>query len=668
MNTEDMKNSMQSDMPAARRQSAPRPSLFDALRRKKRTQEISGGGDGGIAENVPEKIRLPIGEEQIREAYATLRKYKGGKANLEKRIIDGEQWYKLRHWECMRDKKQEVQPSSAWLFNCIANKHASAMDNMPAPNVLPREEGDKGEAEMLSAIIPVILEQTDFEQVYSDAWDHKCKSGTAVYGVFWDKDKHGGLGDISVRDIDLLNLYWEPGIRDIQASKNVFSIELADRENLYAAYPQLVGKLDTSVIDVAHYEYDDTVDTSDKAVVIDWYYKKNAGGKTVLHYCKFVGDTVLYATENDPQLSERGLYDHAEYPFVFDVLFPIAGTPAGFGYIDIGKDTQAYIDRGNQALMKNMLWNAAPRVIISEDSGLNEEEFTDLSCEIVHSQSGISERTFTHVQPNTLDSIYVTLLQGKIDELKETTGNRDISTGGTTSGVTAASAIAAMQEAGSKLDRDANKASYRAFRRICLLIIELIRQFYDIQRSFRIIGERGAARYVSYSNEGIVPQAQNPEFGVDLGFRTPVFDIEITAEKASPYSRMAQNELALQFYSAGFFVPQNADQAIACLDMMDFDRKQQIIDRISQNGTMYQQLMVMQEQLMMLSGRLDQLTGSDISGQIAAQMQSAPMQNTPGGGPSPGAEGNEALGDTSGADNSVTKNARERVAQSTAPR
>lgn len=174
--------------------------------------------------------------------------------------------------------------------------------------------------------------------------------------------------------------------------------------------------------------------------------------------------------------------------------------------------------------MKNMLWNAAPRVIISEDSGLNEDEFTDLSCEIVHSQSGISERTFTHVQPNTLDSIYVTLLQGKIDELKETTGNRDISTGGTTSGVTAASAIAAMQEAGSKLDRDANKASYRAFRRICLLIIELIRQFYDIQRSFRIIGERGAARYVSYSNEGIVPQAQSPEFGVDLGFRTPIFD------------------------------------------------------------------------------------------------------------------------------------------------
>ena len=105
-----------------------------------------------------------IGEEQVREANHILQKYKQGKANLEKRIVENEQWYKLRHWECMRDKKLDVQPTSAWLFNSIANKHADAMDNFPSPNILPREEGDKGEAEMLSSIIPVILEQNDFEE------------------------------------------------------------------------------------------------------------------------------------------------------------------------------------------------------------------------------------------------------------------------------------------------------------------------------------------------------------------------------------------------------------------------------------------------------------------------------------------------------------------------
>ena len=118
----------------------------------------------------------PIGKTQVQTAYQTLIKYKEGKANLEQKIIDNEQWYKLRHWECMRDKKKDIQPTSAWLFNCIANKHADAMDNFPSPNVLPREEGDKAEAEMLSSIIPVVLDQNEFEQTYSDVWHYKLKA------------------------------------------------------------------------------------------------------------------------------------------------------------------------------------------------------------------------------------------------------------------------------------------------------------------------------------------------------------------------------------------------------------------------------------------------------------------------------------------------------------
>ena len=83
--------------------------------------------------------KLPIGAAEVRVARATLNRYKEGKANLERRVVDNAQWYKLRHWECMRGHgKAEVEPSSGWLFNAIANKHADAMDNFPSPNVLPR--------------------------------------------------------------------------------------------------------------------------------------------------------------------------------------------------------------------------------------------------------------------------------------------------------------------------------------------------------------------------------------------------------------------------------------------------------------------------------------------------------------------------------------------------
>ena len=82
-------------------------------------------------------LTVPIKKEQVQKATTTLNKYKEGKANLEKKIVDNEQWYKLRHWECMRDAKADVQPTSAWLFNSIANKHADAMDNFPSPTSSP---------------------------------------------------------------------------------------------------------------------------------------------------------------------------------------------------------------------------------------------------------------------------------------------------------------------------------------------------------------------------------------------------------------------------------------------------------------------------------------------------------------------------------------------------
>lgn len=627
------------------RQSAPRPEAQDEAQRMMAMRQgslpspaVAGVQDGFSA------LAARIGVEQIREANNTLQKYKQGKANLEQRIIDNEQWYKLRHWECMRDKKQQVQPTSAWLFNSLANKHADAMDNFPSPNILPREEGDKGEAEMLSSIIPVILEQNDFEETYDNVQDYRLKSGTGVYGIFWDNEKMNGLGDISILKADLINLFWEPGITDIQRSRHLFHVELADNDLLEQEYPQLRGKLSSSSIDLSKYVYDDTVDTSTKSAVVDWYYKKRQNGRNVLHYCKYVNDVVLFATENDPEMAERGWYDHGQYPFVFDPLFSMEGTPCGFGYIDVGKDTQAYIDRANQAIMQNMLANAKPRHFIRSDGSVNEAEYADTTKDFIHVDGSLGQDSILPVQGKPLNNVYIEVLHDKIDELKETTGNRDISTGGTTSGVTAASAIAAMQEAGSKLSRDNNKASYRAFRKVVLMVIELIRQFYDLPRCFRIIGENGTARFVEYSNANLQPQMQGMEMGVDMGYRLPLFDVEITAQKASPYSKMSQNELALQFFGAGFFNPQMSDQALACLEMMDFDRKQGIMQRIAQNGMMYKAAMMMMQQQMAPG--------------VAGGTEESAEETV---------EKTEALGGDGGGEAANTKKARQRVADSTSP-
>lgn len=534
---------------------------------------------------TPDKSYRKIGTEEVRKANLTLAKYKEGKINLEKRIIENDRWWKMQHWGIIGSQNpSDPRPASAWLFNCISNKHADAMDNFPKPCVLPREGSDKADAQILSQILPVILEYNDFEQTYSDAWWYKLKTGTGCYGVFWNPSLENGLGNIDIRQLDLLNMFWESGIRDIQESRNLFTVELADNDVLISRYPFLSGKLGTSTVDVAKYVYDDNVDTESKSAVIDWYYKKIIDGKEVVHYCKYVGDTVLYASENDPLLFEKGFYDHGKYPVVLDVLFRDEGTPCGFGYIDIMKDVQMYIDKLNQIILKNTLQSGRRRFFISDNSGINEEEFADWSKEFVHTSGSLDERNIKEITVSQLDGSVITLLAQKIDELKETTGNRDVSQGGTLKGVTAASAIAALQEAGNKSARDMIKSSYRAFKKINYMIIELIRQFYDEPRYFRVMGADSDVKFLKYTNQSIKETSENADSAENIvSARVPVFDVYVVGEKDNPFSVSIHNELAKELYNLGMFNPEKAHEALICLEMMNFDGKQEIMEKIREN-------------------------------------------------------------------------------------
>ena len=544
----------------------------------------------------------PIGAEEVARAEQILQKYKVGKAALDQRLVDNELWFRMGHWKNYQNPMMEgkPQPSSGWLFNSIANKHADAMDNYPAPNVLPRAPDDEQTARVLSSVLPVVLEQADYEQVYSDTWWRKLKQGTGVKGVFWDPEQRGGVGEITVRPMNLLMLYWEPGVDDIQASPNFFSLSLEDTDQLTERWPQLEGH-STSALEVPHYLHDGGLDTNGKSVVVDWYYKKrNAEGRRVLHYCKFCNGVVLYASENDPEYAERGFYDHGQYPFVFDPLFVEEDSPAGFGYIDVMKECQTAIDRMNHAMDENVLLSSKQRYVLSDAAGVNEEELADFSRDIVHVVGRLGDDSFRPLQTTGLQGNSLSYRNSRIEELKEISGNRDMTQGGTAGGVTAASAIAALQEAGSKLSRDMLKSAYRAFAKECYLIMDLMRQFYDEERVFRIIGETGRSEFVHFSGAALRAQALPGVGGVELGSREPVFDIVVSAEKKSTFSRLSQNETAKECYQLGFFAPQNADAALAALEMMDFEGIEKVRQRVRQNGTLAQRLEQLQSQLVQL--------------------------------------------------------------------
>jgi hypothetical protein len=595
---------------------------------------------------LEDKLEEVIGTEEVAKAAQLLQRYKSGKAALDTRIVDNELWFRMRHWKNYKNEMMEGKPTpaSGWLFNSIANKHADAMDNYPEPNVLPRAADDEETAKVLSKVLPVVLEQADYEQAYSDTWWRKLKQGTGVKGVFWDPAKRSGLGDITIQSMDILMLYWEPGVMDVQESANLFSLRLEDNDQLKARWPQLDGHTG-STLEVAKYVHDEHIDTTDKSVVVDWYYKKaRPEGEPLLHYCKFCNGIVLYASENDPQYADRGFYDHGLYPFVFDPLFMEEDSPAGFGYIDVMKDTQTAIDEMNHAMDENIKLAAKPRFLLSDAAGVNEEELADWSRDIVHVAGTLRDGSLTPLQTAGLQGNCISYRDARVAELKEISGNRDVSQGGTTSGLTAASAIAALQEAGSKLSRDMLKSAYRAFAKECYLIIELMRQFYDEERVYRITGPTGQTEFVPFSGQQLRAQPGGMVGGVELGAHEPVFDITVSAAKKSTFNRLSQNETAKECYQLGFFAPANADAALAALDMMDFEGIEKVRERVQQNGTLYQQLQQAMEQVQKLAGIIDQQNGSNLSAMAGAAAQQAGSAGGGSGGTSEGLSVTNGLG------------------------
>lgn len=624
--------------------------------------------DAQLSPTNGQPTMMVIGREQVRKAYQTFLKYKEAKAGLEKRLSENEKYWKLRHWEFMSNEDDKrIKPKSAWLFNTVINKHADSMDNYPTANILPRARDDEEVAKILSSVIPVILEQNEFENVYSDEQWYKLKNGTGVYGVFWNNDKARGLGDIDIKKIELSKLFWKGEISDIQESPNLFYVEMFDRDQLTEMWPQLSDKVLRSEFSLAeaNLENADEVKDYDNAVaVFDWYYKKrvtemDANGipkvRTVLHYCKFVGEEVLYASENDANYAQRGWYEHGEYPFVFDTLYPVEGSVCGLGLIDIEKDEQLYIDKLQQAILENAVAGARPRAAVNSAAGLNEEEFLDLSNPIVHFDGHLGENDYRIIESSPLAPIYANVYLNKIQEMKDTSGNT-ASSQGQTSSVTSASGIASLQEAAGKLSRDTNKGSYRAFKEVVYLVVELIREFYDEPRCFRITGDRGQDEYLTLSNAQMKPQPMGEAFGINLGDRLPVMDIQVKPQKESTYTQESQNQTALNLYNMGFFAPTNADASLACLDMMHFEGIEKVRDNVAKNGTLMDMVIQLQQQLVALTSQINPEAGAALAQQMQGGDQATARANASHGGAvtQPG--------------NSLSKQAAAATRESTSPR
>jgi hypothetical protein len=388
----------------------------------------------------------------------------------------------------------------------------------------------------------------------------------------------------------------------------------------------------------------DDDDLKDKVLVIDWYTKEN--GRVDL--CKIIGGHIIKDTAGNEEYPD-GLYAHGKYPITVDVLFPMEGTPIGFGFIDILMSPQSYIDKLDQIISKNALVSGKQRWLVSKGTGINMDQLKDLSVDFIDMDGSINDDKLKELQAKALHPFIANHREGKIQELKEIAGDNQFSRGEAGKGITAASAIQALQEASNKVDRDMVGAGYRTYKLIVILTIELIREFYDDARKFRITKPNGKKEYMKFTNEQMKAQElppafeganmmdnpeapgqmiENPEYEADT--RKPIFDIKVQPEKSNPFSRAALNEFSKELYQLGFFDPERAPQALIALDLMDFEGKETIIQKIGENGDLIKKMQQMKKTMDKMAITIEKLDPNvNLTGRNQQQQQGQQQQRQP---------------------------------------
>lgn len=492
--------------------------------------------------------------ETISGALEAFKRYKAEREPFLSRIRDNEEFYRRSYERSFYDISSELSCDTPLIFAAIENCRADAIDNYPCANIIERDAEGTQTAQLLSKVVKTQLEISDFKSVYKENIRNKLKYGTAIYGVFYDETERG----IDIRSIDISDVYVDMHIADIQDSPYLFVLSAVENEELKKHYPKFsdlfTGDTQTQTLTGTHI-------LKNRTAICDCYYKKSDGS---VHLIKFAGDTVIAATEDMDGYS-HGLYAHGKYPVVFDVLYPCENSPFGFGMIDVGKNTQTVINKLDNAIVENIMCASKPRYLTKRGGGINEEEFCDISQSLIHYEGDAENiRAIDH---SAINEYFLTHRERKKEELKEILANRDFQQGGTTGGVTAASAIETLRQAGEKRSRAIINDSYDSFRAVVCMVIELMREFYTDARTYRVTDSDGQRAFEEFSADMMYTDDR----------RKLLFDIDVTIQRENPLSRESVNKTVLDLWTKGLISRENYGEAVVTLKNMQFDGREKLI-------------------------------------------------------------------------------------------
>lgn len=540
-------------------------------------------------------------KELVRRAYTLFDHFCQKLREAHEEMLDARRMRRL-----CQEQKSLTSPPSNTLNSCIDNMIADLVDNMPEARMAPEREETAQSAEELTDVVSYVLYHAGWPGQYQKIMEDAVVTGTGVAQVYWDDDLEDGEGMVNVTMWHPEDFYPDPRTENLQDGRGCFKVTRTTVAWVEEHYPDARGYVGPDSYASDREPFPETPDGDAETTLLEFWYKRYDAKKrkTRVHMALLAGHALLFSSETGfgaerkDEYSE-GVYAHGQYPFTIFKYRDVFRSPFGTGLVHDYKDTQQAIDRCMKYIDDNARESSCNKYFVRRGSGINLDDVADRRKTIVEWDGNNINEVLQTVQAKPLNGQVYQIMQYMVDTMKQDSGQNQFSRGEGGLGVTAASAIQSLIEAGGKLTRWHTEQFKDAFREMVEQIIWVLSEYMTPGRRLRIVGgwdgtENMLDRYIVLTAPGAEGDA----------LKRPAYSVRVQVQKNNPLQNQAHNEFVQQVTQVCAQYGQPLPPEVVVRLMRDVPNKTSILRAIRENGTMQDQIAALQEQIGALQGQM----------------------------------------------------------------
>lgn len=548
--------------------------------------------------------KLTVEQEKLRnEAYDRLSIWRDGCREYHEHARESRAILALRdpHQDDGNKGKKcvQLQTLKSTFNNCVADQ----VDNMPEARMIPETPELESVADDLTDIVGAIMMQNDYETVHRKRVEDCFCTGTAVTQIMWDEDACRGKGDVAVIRWPVEAFLWDPASESLDDARAVFKVSWHPKSWFEQHYPDQYDEIGSdegeySGLGVPDSQLDQqSMADEDKVMLVEYWYRLYEASKRryTINVAYLAGGCLLE--------DFKDVYKHGRYPFVLDVFDPIEGMPVGEGLVQELAPMMRYVNRYQSYIDMNLRMSAKGRLLLQRNSGVDKDILADWENDIIEGDR-IDASAVQWLQTAPFTTMATNQILQLQTDIKQDSGQSQFTRGETANGVTAASAISALQEAGGKITRLHTSTLNQGFKEIAEQVMWLISEFYDDERVIMVTGRlEGTMKEIDFDKEKMFGKHKGK------GLPPPPYSVRVQVQRRNPLMQQSQNELFMQAYSmsaqAGQIFPLSA-----LFEILQVDGKEKILPVLRNIENYTQQMQQLQQQVQQLGQQNQQLTAN----------------------------------------------------------